>query len=205
MLLAPGLHRELAREGLRRQNIRALETFANSVVKILIGSTNSVMHQQAVTTEAEADVYRRLVDIADQMPLAAVRPNGEATIEDYEEADGARDEEAFEPPLRTDALTLTGRTVAANLGGITEADEETIRPMGRPLGRWPTIMLIRGKLRRPGTAVPTGRPCHSARRERPGGGPGRPGQPRRRRRPMGPDPTGSPRHGHALPSGQPAR
>src|SRR6185437_1301303 len=52
------------------------------------------MHQQAVATEAGADVYRRLVDIADQMPLAAVRPNGEATIEDYEEADGARDEEA---------------------------------------------------------------------------------------------------------------
>jgi len=40
MLLAPRLHRELAREWLRPQNIRTLETFANSVVKILIGSIN---------------------------------------------------------------------------------------------------------------------------------------------------------------------
>ena len=45
-----------------------------------------------------------------------------------------------------DALTVTGRTLAQNLDGVTVADPETIRPPERALGRRPTIVLIRGSL-----------------------------------------------------------
>ena len=52
----------------------------------------------------------------------------------------------LEPLLNGEALTVTGRSVAENLAGITVADDETIRPPARALGRRPTIVLIRGSL-----------------------------------------------------------
>ena len=48
--------------------------------------------------------------------------------------------------LHTGAMTLTGHTVGENLAGVTVADEEIIRPVGRALARRPTIVLIRGSL-----------------------------------------------------------
>ena len=41
---------------------------------------------------------------------------------------------------------VTGKTVSENLAGYQVADPEVIRPLSRPLGRRPTIVLIRGSL-----------------------------------------------------------
>ena len=49
------------------------------------GSINSVKHLQAVAAEAECktDVYALFETLADDVPLlTAIRPNGEAPIED---------------------------------------------------------------------------------------------------------------------------
>ena len=58
----------------------------------LPGST-PVKHLQAVAAEAGcgADVYRLFEDLADRVPLlTAVRPNGERSIEEFEDAGGTR-------------------------------------------------------------------------------------------------------------------
>jgi dihydroxy-acid dehydratase len=114
------------------------------------GSINSVKHLQAVAAEAEcrADVYRLFETLADRVPLlAAIRPNGEIPIEAFEDAGGTRALlKQLEPLLDTGALTVTGRTVADNLAGVTVADEDVIRPPDRALGHRPTIVLIRGSL-----------------------------------------------------------
>src|SRR6202044_1089829 len=79
--------------------------------------------------------------------LAAIRPNGEIPIEAFEDAGGTRAVlKQLEPLLDADALTVTGRTVADNLAGVTVADPEVIRPPDRALGHRPTIVLIRGSL-----------------------------------------------------------
>jgi dihydroxy-acid dehydratase len=52
----------------------------------------------------------------------------------------------LEPLLDGSALTVTGGVVAANLDRVTVADEQTIRPPERALGRRPTIVVIRGGL-----------------------------------------------------------
>jgi dihydroxy-acid dehydratase len=114
------------------------------------GSINSVKHLQAVAAEAEvdADVYRLFETLADRVPLlTAIRPNGETSIEEFEDAGGTQAiMKQLEPLLDGDALTVTGDTVAANLDGVTVADEQTIRPPERALGRRPTIVVIRGSL-----------------------------------------------------------
>jgi len=143
---------EMVAEDLRPRDIMTPAAFANAVTAILSvsGSINSVKHLQAVAAEAEcdADVYRLFETLADGVPLlTAVRPNGETSIEEFEDAGGTRAiMKQLEPLLDGDALTVTGDTVAANLDGVAVADDETIRPPERALGRRPTIVVIRGGL-----------------------------------------------------------
>ena len=143
-------------EDLKPRDILTPAAFANAVTAILSvsGSINSVKHLQAVAAEAECgvDVYRLFETLADGVPLlTAIRPNGETSIEEFEDAGGTRAlMKQLEPLLDGDALTVTGATVADSLAGIAVADSETgseiIRPPGRALGRRPTIVLIRGSL-----------------------------------------------------------
>src|SRR5580692_3224073 len=143
---------QLVAEDLKPRDIMTPAAFSNAVTAILSasGSINSVKHLQAVAAEAECgvDVYRLFETLADDVPLlTAIRPNGETPIEDFEDAGGTRAlMKQLEPLLDGGALTVTGRTVAENLAGVTVADPETIRPLERALGRRPTIVLIRGSL-----------------------------------------------------------
>jgi dihydroxy-acid dehydratase len=143
---------EMIAEDLKPRDIMTPGAFRNAVTAILSvsGSINSVKHLQAVAAEAEAgvDVYGLFERLADEVPLlTAIRPNGETPIEDFEDAGGTRAVmKQLEPLLDTQARTVTGQTVAANLDGVTVADDEVIRPPERALGRRPTIVLIRGSL-----------------------------------------------------------
>jgi dihydroxy-acid dehydratase len=143
---------EMTGEDLRPRDILTPAAFANAVTAVLSvsGSINSVKHLQAVAAEAEcgADVYRLFETLADRVPLlSAVRPNGEVPIEAFEDAGGTRAVlKQLESLLHGDVLTVTGRTMAENLAGVTVADDDVIRPPARALGRRPTIVLIRGSL-----------------------------------------------------------
>jgi dihydroxy-acid dehydratase len=143
---------EMVTEDLRPRDIMTPAAFRNAVTAILSvsGSINSVKHLQAVAAEAEcgADVYRLFERLADQVPLlTAIRPNGETPIEEFEDAGGTRAVmKQLESLLDTSALTITGRTVAENLAGVTVTSDEVIRPPERAFGRRPTIVLIRGSL-----------------------------------------------------------
>ncbi len=48
--------------------------------------------------------------------------------------------------MKTGARTVTGKTLGENLAGFKVTDEETIRPVTRPLGTHPTIVMLRGSL-----------------------------------------------------------
>jgi dihydroxy-acid dehydratase len=143
---------EMIAEDLKPRDVLTPAAFRNAVTAILSvsGSINSVKHLQAVAAEAEcdADVYRLFERLADQVPLlTAIRPNGETPIEEFEDAGGTLAiMKQLEDLLETDALTVTGKTVAQNLASVTIPDEEVIRPPARALGRRPTIVLIRGSL-----------------------------------------------------------
>jgi dihydroxy-acid dehydratase len=143
---------EMVAEDLRPRDVMTPAAFRNAVTAILSasGSINSVKHLQAVAAEAECpvDVYRLFETLADDVPLlTAIRPNGETPIEEFEDAGGTRAlMKQLEPLLDGGPRTVTGRTVAENLAGVTVADAETIRPPERALGWRPTIVLIRGSL-----------------------------------------------------------
>jgi dihydroxy-acid dehydratase len=139
-------------DDLKPRDILKEGAFANAVRAVLAvgGSVNCIKHLQAVATEAESgvDVYGLFEKLADETPvIAGVRPVGKHFIEDLEAAGGCRAVmKQLEPLLDRDALTVTGKTVAANLDGVTVANPEVVRPMDRALARKPAITMLRGSL-----------------------------------------------------------
>lgn len=136
----------------RPRDIMTPDAFANAAKAVLAisGSINCVKHLQAIAreTEADADIYRMFEDAAATIrPLAAVRPNGNATIEEFDAAGGAQSVlKQLLPVLASDVLTITGETMGERLAAAEVADPEVIRPMDRPQGKTATIVVVRGSL-----------------------------------------------------------
>jgi dihydroxy-acid dehydratase len=145
---------EMVWEDLRPRAILNSGAFANAVAMVLAisGSINAIKHLQAIAVEGQVDVdiYRLFDELGARVPvLCAIRPNGEYPIEAFEDAGGARAVlKQLESLLHGNALTVTGRTVAGNLAGVTVDNEEVIRGLSRPYSDQPAIVLLRGSLGR---------------------------------------------------------
>src|SRR5262249_48903299 len=86
---------EMVLEDLRPRAIMTPGAFRNAAAAVLSvsGSINCIKHLQAAAIESglDVDVYGLFNELGDQVPvLSAVRPNGEDTIEQFEDAGGAR-------------------------------------------------------------------------------------------------------------------
>jgi dihydroxy-acid dehydratase len=139
-------------EDLRPRAILTPGAFANAVRAVLAvgGSVNCVKHLQAVATEAglDLDVYRLFEELGAEVPvLAGVRPVGVHSIEQFEAAGGCQAVlKQLVPQLDTRVLTVTGRTLAADLDAVSVRDPEIIRPLDRPVAARPAIVVLRGSL-----------------------------------------------------------
>lgn len=139
-------------DDLKPRDILTAGAFANAVRVVLSvgGSLNAVKHLQAVATEAECgvDVYGLFESLGPQTPvLAGVRPIGDHLIEQFEAAGGCRAlMKQLAPLLDTQALTVSGHTVAGNLAQVQVADAQVIRPIDQPVAPRPAIVLLRGNL-----------------------------------------------------------
>jgi len=149
-------------DDLKPRDILTAGAFANAVKAILAigGSLNAVKHLQAVATEAESgvDVYDLFERHGPETPvLAGIRPIGERFIEEFEDAGGCRGlMKQLGSLLDTNALTVTGQTVAANLAGFSVKDEDVIRPIANPVAPRPAIILLRGNLAPEAALIKTG-------------------------------------------------
>lgn len=149
-------------DDLKPRDILRREAFINATMAVLAlsGSINCVKHLQAIALEAgcDVDVYALFEQYAAKVPLlSAIRPNGERLIEELEAAGGTRAVlKQLEPLLCANARTVTGGTVSEVLRGMTVADDEVIRPLGRPLSTRPSIVIVRGSLAPEGGIVRLG-------------------------------------------------
>jgi dihydroxy-acid dehydratase len=143
---------EMVLEDLKPRQILTPGAFRNAVASVLAvsGSINCIKHLQATAVEAglDLDVFQLFNDLGDSVPvLSAVRPNGEDTIEDFEAAGGAHALlKQLAPLLDTQALTVTGKTLADNLKSAVVANAEVIRPLERPYSRQAPIVVLHGNL-----------------------------------------------------------
>lgn len=139
-------------DDLKPRDIMTEGAFRNAVRSVLAvsGSINCIKHLQATAVETglELDVFGLFNELGRDTPvLSAVRPNGEDSIEAFEEAGGAAALlKQLEPRLDLDVLTVTGATLRENLTGVEIVDAGVIRPLDRPFSSKPPIAILHGSL-----------------------------------------------------------
>jgi dihydroxy-acid dehydratase len=142
---------EMVWQDVKPRDIITAGSVKNAALAVLAisGSINCVKHLQAIATEAEVDVdvYQLFADYADKIPLlAAIRPNGDGLIEDFERAGGALALlKRLEPLLDLDTRTV-GPTRRETLAAAPVHDDRVIRPLDAPFSTRPSILIVRGSL-----------------------------------------------------------
>jgi dihydroxy-acid dehydratase len=153
---------ELARAGIRPRQIMTKQAFENAiaVVMALGGSTNAVLHLLAIANEARVDLalddFNR---VAARVPhIADTKPGGKYHMADVDRIGGVPVvmRHLLEAGLlHGDCLTVTGKTVAENLGAIDPPppDGAVIHPLSDPIHAVGGIAVLGGSLAPNGAVV----------------------------------------------------
>jgi dihydroxy-acid dehydratase len=153
---------EMVWEDLRPRAIYTTGAFANAAMAVLAvsGSINCIKHLQATAVEAglDLDFYKLFEECTNKVPvLSAVRPIGDTSIEAFEAAGGALAVlKQLEPLLDKSAVTVSGKTVGENIRDYKLEDQDTIRPLSKPLSDKSGIVIVRGSLAPTGGVVKLG-------------------------------------------------
>ncbi|MBR0172606.1 MAG: dihydroxy-acid dehydratase [Lachnospiraceae bacterium] len=144
---------ELVERDIRPRDIMTEDAFMNAMaVDMALGcSTNTMLHLPAIAHEAGIRIDMNVAnDVSGKTPnLCHLAPAGPTYMEDLEEAGGVyavMKELTKKGLLKTDLMTCTGKTVAENLEGVVNRNEEVIRPIGNPYMEKGGIAVLRGNL-----------------------------------------------------------
>jgi dihydroxy-acid dehydratase len=120
-------------------------------------STNAIIHLVAISRRAGLPVTLDDFDAASRrVPvLANIRPSGERYLmEDFHHAGGLPALlQRIRAHLRTDALTVNGRTLGDNIAGAPVHDDDVIRPLERPIYAEGALAVLRGNLAPGGVVI----------------------------------------------------
>lgn len=144
---------ELLEKNIRPRDIMTEDAFMNALtVDMALGcSTNSMLHLPAIAHEAGVDIN---LDIANEISartpnLCHLAPAGHTYIEELNEAGGVyavMNELNKKGLLKTDLITVTGKTVGENIENVKNKNPEVIRPIDHPYSEVGGIAVLRGNL-----------------------------------------------------------
>jgi dihydroxy-acid dehydratase len=144
------------RRRLRPRQILTRQAFENGIAVVMAigGSTNAVLHLLAIARAAgvplsldDFEAIRARVPV-----LCDLKPSGRFVATDLHQAGGIPQVMKIllaHGVLHGDALTITGETIAESLVKVSpepRADQEVIRPWGRPLYPQGHLAIMRGNL-----------------------------------------------------------
>ena len=141
----------MVEKGLTARKIITRKSLENAVrlTSAIGGSTNAALHLPAIAYEAEADFGIDLFDdLSRTTPLIAkMNPAASANVIDFYESGGvpAVMSELL-PLLHPDCLTVTGRSLAEELEGISSPDNEVVKTMAAPFSKSGGLAVLRGNL-----------------------------------------------------------
>ena len=151
---------ELIEKDIRPRDIMTQAAFRNAeTVDMALGcSTNTMLHLPAIAHEAgiEIDLDESNAISARTPNLCHLAPAGEAYMEDLERAGGVyavMKELTRKGLLDTSLITATGKTIAENLEGVVNRNEQVIRPIDKPFSPSGGIAVLKGNLAPDGCVV----------------------------------------------------
>jgi dihydroxy-acid dehydratase len=150
---------QMVEEDLKPSDILTRDAFANAVRAnaAIGGSTNAVIHLLAIAGRVGVDLTLDDMDEwARGVPwLVDLQPSGKYLMEDFYYAGGlpAVMREIL-PLLKTDAITVTGKTIGENVANTERTvDTDVIRAIGNPLGSGAGTAVLKGNLAPDGAVV----------------------------------------------------
>ena len=151
---------ELLMKDVKPRDIMTADAFYNALrVDMALGcSTNSMLHLPAIAHEAGVDVNLDMAnDISMVTPnLCHLAPAGDHHVQDLYAAGGVQavmNELSKKELLKTDIMTVTGKTVAENIKDHPVLDYEVIRPIDQPYSKTGGIAVLKGNLAVDGSVV----------------------------------------------------
>ena len=148
----------LLKDDIKPRDIMTADAFYNALrVDMALGcSTNSMLHLPAIAHEAGINLDLDIAnEISCQTPnLCHLAPSGSHHVQDLHAAGGiyALMHEISEL-LKTNVLTVTGKTVAENIKDCIVRDHEVIRPLSNPYSKTGGIAVLKGNLAPDGAVV----------------------------------------------------
>ncbi|MSO75761.1 MAG: dihydroxy-acid dehydratase [Alphaproteobacteria bacterium] len=149
---------ELAAAGVTPDRIMTPKAFANAFRVLLAvgGSTNGLIHMTAVAGRMGLKVDMAAIDAMGQATpvLVDLKPSGQHYMEDLYKAGGLGPVlRALKPLLHLDCLTVTGRSLGAEVDALPEDwGQNVVRPLNDPLYPQGGIAVLAGNLA-PGGAI----------------------------------------------------
>ena len=150
----------LVKENIRPRDILTAKAFENAItMDMALGcSTNSVLHLLAIAHEAKVSLNLDLFnEISARTPnLCHLAPAGPHYIQELNEAGGipaVMAQLAQAGLLDTTLKTVTGKTVAENIAGAENHNEEVLRPLSNPYSKTGGIAVLHGNITKDGCVV----------------------------------------------------
>jgi L-arabonate dehydrase len=142
---------EMVKEDVRPSRILTAEAFDNAIRADMAigGSTNAIIHLVAIAGRAGVPLpLERFDELSRTTPfLLNVRPSGKYLMEDFFYAGGLPVVlKELLPLLHRDAITVTGKSLAANVSGAVNYNEDVIRPLGMPISSEGGTVILKGNL-----------------------------------------------------------
>lgn len=138
------------------RDIMTRKAFENAMTMVMVmgGSTNAVLHYLAIASAAGVDfTLKDIQDISDRTPLIAdLKPSGKYYMEDMLAIGGVPAlmkyllKKGF---IHGDCMTITGKTIAENLEDVPDLDFDTqkiIQPIESPIKPTGHLQVLYGNL-----------------------------------------------------------
>lgn len=155
--------KELLAKNITPKDIMTRQAFENAitVVMVLGGSTNAVLHLIAIARSVDIDLTPDdFQQISNRIPvLADFKPSGKYLMEDLHKHGGVPAVMKYllkNGLLHGDCLTVTGNTVAANLAGVPDLDfgaQDIVHPLEAPLKKTGHLQILYGNLAERGSVA----------------------------------------------------
>jgi len=143
----------LLQDNVKPSHIMTFDAFKNAIRVLMAigGSTNAVLHLQAIASELDLDIQPETFNVlSKETPVIcdiAPSGSGENLMSDFDEAGGIPSVlKELEPLLAGGAMTVTGRTLADNLKAVPVGDRKIIYPLDKPLAKEGGLIFLRGTL-----------------------------------------------------------
>jgi dihydroxy-acid dehydratase len=155
--------RLLLEKDIKPKDIMTRKAFENAITIIMVlgGSTNAVLHFIAMAKAVQVDITQEDFQIiSDRIPvLADLKPSGKYLMEDLHKIGGVPAVMKYllqQGLLHGDCLTVTGKTVAENLAGVSGLEfdvQKIISPVEHPIKTTGHLQILFGNLAEKGSVA----------------------------------------------------